>query len=234
MIRNEIGAINTLGSSRTLLTAKGTRTRQRIVSAAAELMFAHGVPGTTMEDVRSAAKVSSSQLYHYFSDKQDLVRAVVAHHTHVIVGNQEQADLESLEAIRAWRDAIVALVRSRQCRGGCPLGSLGSELAETDTEARLDVATGFTQWEAAIQGGLRAMQVRGHLTPDADPDALALATLAALQGGLLLAQVQRDTKPLEVALDAMIMLIGLHTAPLAATHPRRSHDEQQSSPSLPS
>jgi hypothetical protein len=28
--------------------------------------------------------------------------------------------------------------------------------------------------------------------------------LAALQGGLLLAQVQRDTRPLEVALDAML------------------------------
>ena len=38
----------------------------------------------------------------------------------------------------------------------------------------------------------------------ADPDELALATLAALQGGLLLAQVQRDTRPLEVALDAML------------------------------
>ena len=30
------------------------------------------------------------------------------------------------------------------------------------------------------------------------------ATLAALQGGLLLAQVHRDTRPLEVALDAML------------------------------
>jgi hypothetical protein len=37
----------------------------------------------------------------------------------------------------------------------------------------------------------------------ADPDDLALATLAALQGGLLLAQVQRNPRPLEVALDAM-------------------------------
>ncbi len=39
---------------------------------------------------------------------------------------------------------------------------------------------------------------------DVDPDDLALATLAALQGGLLLTQIQRETKPLEVALDAML------------------------------
>ena len=47
----------------------------------------------------------------------------------------------------------------------------------------------------------------GRLTPGADPGELALATLAALQGGLLLAQIQRDTKPLEASLDAMIKLI---------------------------
>ena len=39
--------------------------------------------------------------------------------------------------------------------------------------------------------------------------ALALALLAALQGGLLLTQVERDTKPLEAALDAMLELIAL-------------------------
>ena len=40
--------------------------------------------------------------------------------------------------------------------------------------------------------------------PDASPDRLATTTLAALQGGLLLAQVQRSTEPLEVALDTVI------------------------------
>jgi hypothetical protein len=51
------------------------------------------------------------------------------------------------------------------------------------------------------------MHARGGLTPDADPDALALALLAALQGGLLLTQIERDTKPLEAALDAMLELL---------------------------
>jgi TetR/AcrR family transcriptional regulator, transcriptional repressor for nem operon len=36
---------------------------------------------------------------------------------------------------------------------------------------------------------------------------LALALLAAVQGGVLLTQIQRDTKPLEAALDAMLELI---------------------------
>jgi TetR/AcrR family transcriptional regulator, transcriptional repressor for nem operon len=35
------------------LTAKGEQTRQRIVAAAADLMFDSSVSGTTIEDVRS-------------------------------------------------------------------------------------------------------------------------------------------------------------------------------------
>ena len=188
------------------LTSKGAQTQHRIVAAAAELMFEGGVAGTTMEMVRAAARVSSSQIYHYFADKETLVRAVIEYQNETIVGGQELmlAKLDSLAGLRAWRDFLVEHQRKLQCRGGCPIGSLGSELAEVDQQARADVAASFARWEAAIRGGLRAMHEAGRLAPDADAEALALATLAALQGGLLLSQVQRSTVPLEVALDTVI------------------------------
>jgi TetR/AcrR family transcriptional repressor of nem operon len=189
------------------LTRKGQETRRRIVSAAADLIFEQGVAHTTIEDVRAAAEVSSSQLYHYFDDKPALVRAVIEHQADTIVAGQETFDLSSLDGLRAWRDWVIEHQRKLSCSGGCPIGSLGSELAETDPEARADVADGFKRWEAAIQSGLREMHARGRLTPDTDPDTLALALLAALQGGLLLTQIERDTKPLEAALDAMLELI---------------------------
>jgi AcrR family transcriptional regulator len=47
----------------------------------------------------------------------------------------------------------------------------------------------------------------------ANPDDLALAILAALQGGLLLTQIRRETKPLEVALDTMLDHIASLTRP---------------------
>jgi TetR/AcrR family transcriptional regulator, transcriptional repressor for nem operon len=112
--------------------------------------------------------------------------------------------VDTLPGLRAWRDLLVEHQRSLECRGGCPIGTLGAEVAEIDDAARMAVARGFGRWEARIRDGLRAMHARGDLPAGADPGDLALATLAALQGGLLLAQVQRDTRPLEVALDAML------------------------------
>lgn len=188
------------------LTRKGRATRERIVAAAAGLMFERGVAVTSIDDVRSAAEVSSSQLYHYFDGKQELVRAVIAHQTDAVLSAQQPqlSRLDSVEGLQAWRDHVLGLQAGRNGAGGCPIGSLAAELAEIDRDARLDLADGLGRWAGAIRDGLNAMRDRGDLAAAADPDRLAMATLAALQGGLLLSQVHRDTAPLEAALDAAI------------------------------
>jgi TetR/AcrR family transcriptional regulator, transcriptional repressor for nem operon len=194
-------------SDRRQLTRKGAETRARIVDAAAQLIYQQGVAGTTIEEVRDCAHVSSSQLYHYFDDKPALVRAVIERQADLAIGTQERFDLSSLDGLREWRDFVVDHNRDSSGRGGCPVGSLGSALAETEPEARTVVAAAFKRWEASIMAGLLRMHALGRLQPEADPRQLAMALLAALEGGLLLAQIQRDPEPLAAALDAMITLI---------------------------
>jgi TetR/AcrR family transcriptional regulator, transcriptional repressor for nem operon len=191
---------------RSRLTPKGERTRARIIDAAARLIYERGVAGTTLDDVRAAAKVSGSQLQHYFADKDELVQAVIGYQAGIIVGNHERAELGTAEGIKAWRDMAIAAARSTGGKGGCPLGSLGGQLAEADPAARALIADGFARWSAAIGDGLRALQAAGHLPAGTSPDDLAVTLLAALQGGLLLAQVQRDTRPLETAVDTILAL----------------------------
>ena len=62
------------------------------------------------------------------------------------------------------------------------------------------------------------MRDRGQLTVAADPGQLATAILAALQGGLALAQVERNVRPLAAALDVMISLVA-SLAPAARPDP---------------
>lgn len=112
--------------------------------------------------------------------------------------------LDSFAALRAWRDMVVGVVRAADCAGGCPLGTLASDLADTNPVARARLASTFAQWEDMLRAGIRAMAQRGELRADVDADDLALALLAGLQGGLLLSQVRRNTRPIEVALDTAI------------------------------
>jgi TetR/AcrR family transcriptional repressor of nem operon len=189
------------------LTPKGERTRNRILEAAARLIHEQGVAGTTLEDVRTATDVSGSQLSHYFADKDDLVQAVIDHQADTIVANQQQADIGSTAGLRAWRDMVIAQAQTTDARGGCPLGSLGGQLAETDPLARTLIAAGFDRWSTTLSDGLRNLQKAGHFRTDIDPDELAVTLLAVLQGGLLLAQVHRSPAPIETAVDTFLQLV---------------------------
>jgi AcrR family transcriptional regulator len=187
-------------------TKKGRATRDRIIAAAADLMYRHGAAGTSTPALREAAGVSSSQIYHYFADKDDLTRAVIAYQTEAILTNQSPllARLDSLDALQAWRDVIVDSARQHGGAGGCPLGSLSSELSDHNPQARDALAASFTAWATAIREGLLGMRTHGTLRPQTDVDQLALAILAAVQGGLLLAQAQHTTDALEAAIDTLI------------------------------
>ena len=187
-------------------TPKGERTRARIVDAAARLIHERGVAATTLEDIRSAAGVSGSQLSHYFAGKDELVQAVIDRQAETITANQRHADLSSPEGLRTWRNMVIAEAGSSQGKGGCPLGSLAGQLAENDPRARDLIAAGFGQWSDAIAHGLRRLHAGGHLPDGTDADDLAVTLLAVLQGGLLLAQVQRDIRPLETAVDTLLGL----------------------------
>jgi AcrR family transcriptional regulator len=192
--------------ARPSLTAKGAATRLRIVEAAAARIRTRGAAGTSIDDVRADARVSASQLYHYFSDKKELVRAVVAHEAAIAVAEQRPHldSLDSIASLGAWRDALVARARQRGPQGWSPLGALSSELVDTDPDARAGLIEGFELWLAPVENGLATMRDEGLLREDSDTRGLAVGLLAALQGGLLVSRVLQQTAPLEVALDTAL------------------------------
>jgi TetR/AcrR family transcriptional repressor of nem operon len=195
--------------ARPSLTAKGAATRLRIVEAAAARIRTRGAAGTSIDDVRADARVSASQLYHYFSDKKELVRAVVAYEAAIAVAEQQPqlGSLDSIASLRSWRDAVVAQAGRPGAQGWSPLGSLASELIDADPDARAGLVEGFGLWLAQVENGLAGMRTSGALRDDADTRELALGLLAALQGGLLIARLEERTTPLELALDAAIARI---------------------------
>ena len=188
-------------------TRKGLAVRKRIVDTTAELMFEHGVEGTSLEDVRSSAGVSGSQLAHYFDDKRDLTRQVIAARRDDVRKFHTQealAGLDSIDALEAWADACVAHVDDVYRRGGCVYGSLAGELLEADDEIHEDLAAGYDQWIGLFRDGLTAMRRRGELREDADPRHLATALVTAHQGGAMLTYATGSPEPLRLAVNAAV------------------------------
>ncbi|WP_028935109.1 TetR/AcrR family transcriptional regulator [Pseudonocardia spinosispora] len=200
------------------LTRRGLATRNRIIQAAAELIYEHGVRSTTNEQIREAARVSGSQLSHYFPEKENLIRAVMAWRTDQIIALYQGPTLGSLDsfaALRSWVDFYVQ--RVEVLRGGCSFGSLASEIIKTDAEMLPEIADGFERWEGVFRDGLQSMRERGELRSDADPVALSRFLMAAFQGGMLLTLAHRDISPLRDALTAALNYV----QSFAATNRRR-------------
>ena len=188
------------------LTAKGARTRARIVAAAAPLMVERGVASVSLDEVGRATSTSKSQMYHYFESKDQLVVAVVEHVGDEILAFQGSLldEMESLDDVERWADAVVAYQRQGDAFCGCPLGTLASQLSGDPLHPQRQIERAFATWEELLEKGLTRMVANGRLVTDADPHRLAVSTLAALQGGLLMSKATQDESALRIPLDAAV------------------------------
>jgi TetR/AcrR family transcriptional repressor of nem operon len=190
-------------------TEKGRLTRRRIVAAAAGVVAEKGALGASLDEVGARAPASRSQLYHYFDDKADLLRAVAEATNDTVLDGQRDlfASLGTWDGLARWAGALVALQHERGGKGGCPIASLLGQVGERDDDIRAVLASGFDRWEAHIRSGLAVMAASGELRPGTDVTWLAASTLASLQGGLVLSQARRDPQALRQALDGALALI---------------------------
>ncbi|GAB5898024.1 TetR/AcrR family transcriptional regulator [Mycolicibacterium mageritense] len=196
-------------------TKKGLATRARIVEGAAELFLRQGVNGTSLEDVRRALGVSGSQISHYFEDKRDLVRQVIAARRDFVVDfhrRPEMGGLNSLRSLRRWADACWASSGKNYLENGCVYGSLTGELLETDDDILDDLAVGYDRWLELFRDGLSEMAESVDVAKGFDPRHLAVVLVAAHQGGTLLTYITGSAAPFEAAVTAALDYIASLTA----------------------
>jgi AcrR family transcriptional regulator len=187
-------------------TAKGRETRHRIVEAASDLMVERGVAGVSLDEVGRVTATSKSQMYHYFTSKDALVDAVVVCVRDRILAYQGDllVNVESVDDLVGWADSILDVQRQSPRWSGCPLGTLASDLIDDTGVSRIDIEEAFRSWQLLVQDALERLRGSGRLQADADCQRLAVATLASLQGGLLLSKALQDEGPLAIALEAAI------------------------------
>jgi TetR/AcrR family transcriptional regulator len=115
--------------------------RQHILDTALSLMSQHGVDGTSMRDLASAAGLNVATIYHYFSSKRDLLVAVLEERGFVAdlqagqVVYDETSELADLLATMFQSlfevEEFVRLMLGEVMRGEETASAVGSELWES-------------------------------------------------------------------------------------------------------
>jgi len=158
------------------LRARGRNTKRRLLDAGAAVLASKGYHATRVDDVVKLAKTSHGTFYLYFSNKEELFRALAAE-----VAEDMQALAEDLEPLRAgatgrarlqrWITQFVELYRrhgpvirswTEAEIGGSEFGRLGTHLLSQFT-------------------GVITARIAEVAPPDLDPAIATLALVAMLE-----------------------------------------------------
>lgn len=185
------------------MTRRGRASRERIVERAAELFAERGIAGTSLDEVLAAAEAGKGQFYHYFRGRDELAAAAVGYRCAQVLAGLTQA-LGEVSSLAGLERALAGFVEGFERAGlpGCPIGTLATEVACRNEDARLAAAAGFDAWERLLAEALERMRQRGELRADASPAVLATGLLASIEGGMVLSQTRKDVASLRIAVEA--------------------------------
>ncbi len=180
-------------------------TRDRLVQATQELLWERGYVGTSPRAVLDRSGVGQGSLYHHFTGKADLAR--------VALERTAAAQRERAEALLGGPgtacDRITAyLRRERDVLRGCPVGRHAQDPdVAADPALRAPVAVTFGWLRERIAGIVAVGQRAGELPAGLDPEAVAAAVVATVQGGYVLARSTGDPAAFTAATEGAVQML---------------------------
>lgn len=171
-------------------------TRERILSAAFDLVLGAGFGGVSVDSIVAGAGVTKGAFYHHFASKKALGRALIEE----VVGPRILAErLAPLQRSPEPLAALLELVRwaeenvtDRRLATGCPLNNLAQEISSIDEGMRRAVAGVLDHWTAGLAAEIRRAQEVGSVRPDLEPLEIATFLVASWQGAMGTVKATRD------------------------------------------
>jgi TetR/AcrR family transcriptional repressor of lmrAB and yxaGH operons len=177
--------------------------RDRMVRSAASLISSRGVSATSLSDVLADSGAPRGSIYHHFPGGKDQLATEAVRWTSDRVVAYLRAGTEATPAavlgrfIQLWRQVIV----TSNAGSGCVVAGVA-----LDTGARdelMDVAReSFRAWEAAL-----ADQLERTGLPRPRAKGIALATLAGMEGALILCRAEGSVQPLDDVAEELLRLL---------------------------
>ena len=175
-------------------------TRQRFVTAAANLFWQRGYSATSMTDILVEAESSAGNLYNYFASKEALLGDAIGELERRIVrdaiGPGSDASADPVDRIVRIFDVFRTNLLSSRYRRGSPLGRLAAELGGSGVGSD-GLATAFDSFRGEIARSIR--QLNESMTSE-KADELATLVVALLEGSLLQAQALGSVEPVDVCM----------------------------------
>ncbi|MEC3957284.1 TetR/AcrR family transcriptional regulator [Nocardia sp. CDC153] len=179
-----------------------TTTRDRLVTAVAELMRVQGYSAITVKQITAASNAPMGSLYHHFPAGKaaiaaEALRTSGAAYIQLLPLLMDAHD-DLREAVPAAFAAAAETIEQSGWMNMCPVGTVAGEVADSEPGIRDVAAEVMNSW---IDEGVAYFVRRGLAEGDARD--LMIAILCALEGAFVLSRTLRSTEPLLAAGKAM-------------------------------
>jgi TetR/AcrR family transcriptional regulator, transcriptional repressor for nem operon len=179
--------------------------RQRLIDSTRELLWERGYVGTSPKAIQERSGAGQGSMYHHFDGKRDLALAAI---------EQNAADLRARAEAdfggpgTATERVAAYLRREREALRGCPVGRLTQDPdVMADPDLRRPVEGTFGWLRARLAGLLEEGLAHGEFAASLDPQTVATALVAVLQGGYVLARASGSADTYGQAVDGALALL---------------------------
>jgi TetR/AcrR family transcriptional repressor of lmrAB and yxaGH operons len=169
-----------------------------MVAAAGRLLRRNGYAATGWRAIVEEAGTPWGSAYHHFpgGKEQLAIEAVQLGASEVTATLQSALGAAQPVAlgVRRWFDLAARNLEQSDFHDGCPVATVALETAPTSAALTTTCASALAEWEEHLAVAFQQSGVTRKRAHE-----LATLVLANLEGALLLARVQRTTKPLRLA-----------------------------------
>src|SRR5262249_4391624 len=180
-----------------------SRTRDKLLEAAQELMLAKGYVATSVDEVCQAAGLTKGSFFHYFPGKEDLGVAVAQRFSDRKRQAFEAAPFrrlaDPLDRVFGYVDFLIEMTSTPLAAGGCLLGTFVQELSQTHPNIRAVCAACFEAALDDLERDLEQARAR-HAQATWDARSLAEHLFAVIQGAIILAKARQDARVMQESL----------------------------------
>ncbi len=213
------GAVSTRHSVERPVAGRSSAS-DRLVAAMQECLWVRGYAATSPRTVMQAAGVGQGSMYHHFRGKRDLALAALTRTCDEMVAGLHERLVGTDDPVERV-DRFLA--RPRAALAGCRVGRMTQDpQVVADPELLAPIARTFAVQRRLLADALREAAAIGRLRADTDPDELAAALSAIVQGAFVLGRADQS----QAAYDAAIMggraLLRAAAVPPPRTTPTRA------------
>lgn len=183
-------------------TTQGTKTKETILRAAADLASVDGLEGLTIGSLAAALGMSKSGLFAHFGSKEELQLATIEAARQVYVAEviaPALAGAAGIACVDALCEAFLSYVERKVFPGGCFFAAAMAEFDCRPGPVKDKIAELQAAWMQTLETAAAAAVEAGDLTPDADPRQLAFDLEAAMLGANWYLHLFSDASYLERA-----------------------------------